>query len=126
MDTMLMLRTSCALLAIAALGGLGMAGIRFAKGQNPPVAFAMLHGLLAAAGATLLAYAAFTSPVPTGAWLALVLLLVAAVLGAYLNLAYHWRQRQIPVGLVLVHAGVAAVGFVALLLAAFGGGSVAG
>lgn len=122
MDTLMMLRTACVLLAIAALGGAGMAAIRFTKGHNPPVAFAMLHGLLAAAGATLLAYAAFTSAVPATAWLALVLLLSAAAVGAYLNLAYQWKQRQIPTGLVLVHAGVAAAGFVALLLAAFAGG----
>lgn len=119
MDTLTMLRTACALLAIAALGGIGMAAIRFSKGHNPPAAFAMVHGLLAAAGATLLAYAVFTSAVATAAWLALVLLLGAAVLGAYLNLAYQWRQRQIPVGLVLLHAGVAVAGFVSLVYAAF-------
>jgi len=120
MDALTMLRTACALLAIAALGGIGMAAIRFGKGHNPPAAFAMAHGLLAAAGATLLAYAVFTSSVPAAAWLALVLLLGAAALGGYLNLAYHWRQRQIPAGLVVVHAGVAVAGFVSLLLAAFG------
>lgn len=96
-----------------------MAGIRFAKGHNPPAAFAMVHGLLAAAGVTLLAYAAFTASVPASATLALVLLLCAAAIGAFLNLAYQWRQRQIPAGLVVVHAGVAVAGFVSLVLAAF-------
>ncbi|RZA21163.1 MAG: hypothetical protein EOP93_03915 [Lysobacteraceae bacterium] len=119
MDTILMLRTACGLLALAALGGVGLAAIRFGKGHNPPAAFAMAHGLLAAAGATLLAYAAFTSIVPAAAWLALVLLLGAAALGAYLNLAYQWRQRPIPTMLVLVHAGVAVAGFIALVAAAF-------
>ncbi len=120
MDAMTMLRCASALLAIAALGGVAMAAIRFGKGRNPPAAFAMAHGLLAAAGATLLTYAVFTAAVPATAWLALVLLLGAAALGAYLNLAYQWRQLQIPGGLVVVHAGVAAAGFVSLLLAAFG------
>ena len=120
MDTITMLRTACALLALAALGGIGMAAIRFGKGHNPPAAFAMAHGLLAAAGATLLAYAAFTSVVPTTAWLALALLVGAAGLGAYLNLAYQWRQRPIPGGMMMVHAGIAVAGFIALLLAAFG------
>ena len=85
-----MLRTACALRVLAALGGIGMASIRFGKGTNPPAAFAMAHGLLA-----------------------------AAALGAYLNLAYQWRQRQIPGGLVVVHAGIAVAGFLALAIAAF-------
>ncbi len=120
MDASMMLRTACALLAIAALGGIGMAAIRFGKGGNPPVALAMAHGLLAAAGTTLLAYAAFTSGVPVAAWLALTMLLGAAVLGAYLNLAYQWQRRQIPGGLMVLHAAIALAGFGALLVAAFG------
>ena len=120
MDAIMMLRCASALLAIAALGGIAMAAIRFGKGHNPPAAFAMAHGLLAAAGATLLAYAVLTATVPATAWLALLLLLGAASLGAYLNLAYQWRQRTIPGGLVVAHAGIAAAGFVSLLLAAFG------
>ena len=119
MDAITMLRTACALLALAALGGIGMAAIRFSRGVNPPAAFAMAHGLLAAAGATLLAYAVFTTAVPTTAWLALLLLLAAAGLGAWLNLAWQWKQRTIPGGLVMVHAGIAVVGFICLLLAAF-------
>ena len=120
METLTMLRTACALLAIGAVGGIGMAAIRFGKGRNPPAAIAMVHGLLAAAGLTLLAYAAITAVVPTSAWMALVLLLGAASIGAYLNLAYQWRQRPIPGGLVWVHAGVAVAGFLSLLFAALG------
>jgi hypothetical protein len=119
MDAISMLRCASALLAIAALGGLAMAAIRFGKGHNPPAAFAMAHGLLAAAGATLLAYAVFTAAVPATAWLALALLLGAAALGAWLNLAYQWKQLPIPGGLVVVHAGLAVAGFGSLLVAAF-------
>lgn len=119
MDTITMLRTAAVLLAIGALGGVGMVGIRFAKGVNPPAAFAMVHGLLAAAGVTLLAFAAFTSTVPTAAWCALALLLGAAALGAYLNLGYQWRQRTIPAGLTFTHIGIAVAGFLCLLVAAF-------
>ena len=119
MDATMMLRTACALLALGALGGLGMAAIRFGTGHTPPAAFAMAHGLLAAAGVTLLAYAAFASTVPSAAWVALVLLLAAAGFGAYLNLGYQWRQRTIPAGLTFAHVGIAVAGFVALLVAAF-------
>ena len=55
-----MLQTATILLALTALGGLLMAGIRFATRRNPPAWLAMLHGLLAASGLTLLVYAAFT------------------------------------------------------------------
>ena len=119
MDAITMLRTACALLALAALGGVGMAAIRFGKGHNPPAAFAMAHGLLAAAGATLLAYAVFTTAVPATAWLALLLLLAAAGLGAWINLGWQSRQLPIPGGMVMLHAGIAVAGFVCLLLAAF-------
>jgi len=52
----------------------------------------MLHGLLAGAAVTLLAYAWFTVGLPGTAALALLLFLVAAALGVYLNLGYHWKQ----------------------------------
>jgi len=43
------LLTSTILLAIAAAGGIVMAGIRFMSDRSPPPLVAMLHGLLAAA-----------------------------------------------------------------------------
>lgn len=114
-----MLQTATLLLAITALGGLLMAGIRFASKRNPPAWLAMLHGLLAASGLTLLVYAAFTQPVPALAKVALALFLLAAGGGAVLSLAYKWRQRLLPAWLVLAHTLLAATGFVLLLVAAF-------
>jgi hypothetical protein len=61
MDVQTMLRTAVILLAITALGGLLMAGLRFSGRPNPPNAVAMLHGLLAASGLTLVLYVAFTA-----------------------------------------------------------------
>lgn len=115
-----MLQTATILLAITALGGLLMAGIRFARKHNPPAWLAMLHGLLAASGLTLLAYAVCTMPVPPMATLALALFLLAAAGGAVMSLAYKWRQRLLPAWLVVAHAIAAVTGFVLLLLAAFG------
>lgn len=115
METALILRTSTVLLAIAAVGGLVMAGIRFAGNRQPPPALAMLHGFLAAAAVTLLLYAAATVGLPGMALAALVLFLVAAGGGVVLNLNYHWRQLPLPKWLVVVHAIVAVVGFVLLL-----------
>ena len=44
--------------------------------------------------------------------------LVAAAMGVYLNLAYHWKQLLLPKGLVVAHTLVAVAGFVLLLIAA--------
>lgn len=115
-----MLQTATILLAITALGGLLMAGIRFSRKHNPPAWLAMLHGLLAAAGLTLLAYAVCTMDVPPTATLALALFLLAAAGGAVMSLAYKWRQRLLPAWLVAAHAIAAVIAFALLLLAAFG------
>lgn len=117
MEPALILRTSTVLLAIAAAGGLVMAGIRFASDRQPPAALAMLHGFLAAAGMTLLLYGAATVGLPGMAVGALVLFLVAAGGGAILNLQYHWKQVPLPKWLVVVHACIAVVAF-AMLVAA--------
>ena len=117
MEPALILLTSTVLLAIAAAGGLVMAGIRFAGNRTPPTALAMLHGFLAGAAVTLLLYAAATVGLPGMALGALVLFLLAAGGGVILNLNYHWKQLPLPKWLVVVHASAAVVGFVLLLVA---------
>ncbi len=117
MEPALILRTSTVLLAVAAVGGLIMAGIRFASDKQPPIVLAMLHGFLAAAAVTLLLYAAATVGLPGYAQGALVLFLLAAAGGAFLNLNYHWKQLPLPKGLVVGHALAAVAGFVLLLCA---------
>lgn len=117
MEPVTILLTSTVLLAIAAAGGLVMAGIRFVGDRPPPAPLAMLHGFLAAAAVTLLLYAAATVGLPKIALLALVLFLAAAVGGAILNLNYHWKQLPLPKWLVIVHAIAAVAGFVLLLAA---------
>lgn len=78
MEPASILLTSTVLLAVAAVGGLAMAGIRFFADRSPPAALAMLHGFLAAAAITLLLYAAATVGLPRLALLALALFLAAA------------------------------------------------
>ena len=119
MDPTMMLRTAACLFLLAALGGLLMAGVRFMGKRNPPPWIAMLHGLLAGAGLTLLDYAAFTSTIPATATLALVLFVLAALGGLVLNLNYEWNRRLLPAPLLVVHALVAVSGFVLLLVAAW-------
>lgn len=119
MDVIPMLRAAVALFAIAAAGGLVMAGIRLLGRHNPPAWLSMLHGLLAAAGLTLVAYAAVRGGLPTPAGWALFLFVVAAAGGAAMNLLWQWRQRPLPVGLMIGHAALAVTGFLLLCIAAF-------
>ena len=119
MEPALVLLTSSVLLAVAAAGGLVMAGIRFVGDRSPPPALAMLHGFLAAAAVTLLLYAATTVGLPKMPLVALLLFLAAAAAGAgaILNLNYHWKQLPLPKWLVVTHAGAAVLGFVLLVAA---------
>lgn len=117
MDVQTMLKTAVVLLALTAAGGLLMAGIRFSGKPHPPSWIAMLHGLLAAGGLTLLLYAAVAAGLPGPAWLGLVLLGGAALGGLLLNLGYHVKNVPLPIWLVLTHAAVAATGLVVLAIA---------
>jgi uncharacterized membrane protein HdeD (DUF308 family) len=112
-----MLQVATVLLALTALGGIAMAGVRFARTVNPPAWLAMLHGLLASSGLTLLIYDVFTRAVPPAAILAMVLFLAAAGGGAILSLAYKWQQKLLPSWLVVAHALLAITASVLLLLA---------
>jgi hypothetical protein len=117
MESILFLKTACVLLAITAVGGLAMAGMRFAGKPQPPTWLAMLHGLLAGASLTLLLYAYFTVGLPALAAWALLLFVLAAAGGVYLNLNFHWKMLPLPMGIIVGHAGVAVAGFVLLLVA---------
>lgn len=120
MEPYAMLKAAAALFVIAAAGGLLMAGMRFSGIARPPAWLAMVHGLLAAAGMTLLAYAAFTVGVPLLAQIALVLFVLAAIGGAAMNLLFHWKQLPLPIPLMIGHI-LAAVVALALLLASIYG-----
>ena len=119
MDMIMMLKTATALFAAAALGGVIMAVIRFSGQPRPPSWLAMGHGLLAASGLTLLAYAHCTVGVPAYAQYALVLFLIAAIGGAAMNLLFHDKQRSLPIPLMIVHALLAVSAFMLLLLSVF-------
>ncbi len=118
MTVQIILWTSIVLFAIAAAGGLVMAGMRISGDRNPPAWLAMLHGLLAAAGLTLLLFAAFTTGLPSYATWGLVLLVIAALGGLYLNLGYQEKRVLLPRSIVYVHAAIAVVGFLLVLAAA--------
>lgn len=119
MEPNLSMQVAAVLLGIGALGGLIMAGIRFSGKPRPPSSLAMLHGVLAAAGLTLLIYAALTVGIPQLAQVALGVLFLAALGGTAINLLYHSKMLPLPKSWIIGHALAAVVGYLLLLASIF-------
>ncbi len=117
MDTQTILFVACVLFGVAGAGGIVMALIRLGKKTNPPHWIAMLHGFIAAAGVTLLAYVTIFAQVPDLAQLALLAVLLAAAGGVWMNLGRHQQGVLIPNSIMVAHALVAVAGVALLLLA---------
>ncbi len=105
------------LFALAALGGIYMAMVRFRGAERPPTAIALVHGAAAAAGLIALIVAVMNVPNPGPPRTALVVFIVAA-LGGFFLFAQHMQKKALPIPVVVIHALVAVTGFVILLVAA--------
>jgi hypothetical protein len=103
--------------AVAAVVGVTMAVAVF-QNRFPPVASAVIHGVLAATGLVLLLVGVLLHGATGPARWALGFLLVAAVGGFVLALGFHARRKNLPQGFVVGHAGLAVIGFLILLAAA--------
>jgi hypothetical protein len=114
-ETSMLLIYAAILFALGALGGLVMA-MRAFRGEAIPVPLAIGHGLLGAAGLVLLVIGVLAGTAGQTATIALVLLLVAALGGFYL-LSFHLRKQQHPRAVIVIHALVAVIGFLTLLVA---------
>lgn len=114
------MQAAAILFGLAAVGGVVMALIRWSGAPRPPDWLAMGHGLLAAAGLTLLIQAAVTVGLPVLAQASLGLFVLAALGGAFINLRYHAKQLPLPKAWIVVHASLAVVAYAVLLLAVFG------
>jgi hypothetical protein len=104
------------LFGVGALGGVALLGLRL-RGGNPPIALALVHGLVAASGLVTLILAVAGGA--RGPALTALILFGVAALGGFLLFSMHLRQKLLPVGLILVHALVAVSGYVVLLTAVF-------
>ena len=105
------------LFAIAAVGGVILATIRFRGKPYPPLGLALVHGGVAAAALVALVVGISQAVAPPNALTtALVLFLVAAVAG-FVLFSNHLRKMALPQGLVVAHALVAVAGFLLLLMA---------
>lgn len=114
-----MLQWAVIIFAIGALGGLVLAS-SVLRGKLAPWALSLLHAALGATGLVLTAIVVFGAgdTVPQHAGLALLLLVIAA-LGGFFLASFHLRGRPGPKPVVLIHAGVAVIGFALLAGAAF-------
>lgn len=119
MDTATMMKTATILLALTAVGGVAMALMRFSGADRPPSWIAMGHGLVAGSGLTLLLYAGLTAGIPQLAWAGIALLVAAALIGTWLNLAYHDKKLPLPKGTVVIHALLAVAGFLLIVWMSF-------
>ena len=114
-----MLKIAIIIFAIGALGGLILAS-HVLRGKLAPWGLSIVHMLLGATGLVLTALVVLGGSdagkgiIP----IALVILVVAALGGFYLA-SIHARKVVAPKGVVLIHAGVAVIGFVLLLGGAF-------
>jgi hypothetical protein len=114
-----MLQTAVVVFAIGALGGLVLATSVW-RGRLASWALSLLHAALGATGLVLTALVLFGNgdDVPANTGLALLLLIIAA-LGGFFLASYHLRKVPGPRPVVLIHAGVAVVGFLLLAGGAF-------
>jgi len=105
--------------ALAALGGVTIAGMRLAGIPRPPTWMALGHGTIAAVGLGTLFYAAATQSLPTVALVALGCFIFAALGGAAIFMLFHLRQRPLPIPLIIGHGAIAVFAFVLLLVGLF-------
>jgi hypothetical protein len=101
------------LFALAAVGGLTLAYLRL-KEQPLPMPLALAHGAFAASGIVALLLNVIDGA-PEHAKIALGLFIVAA-LGGFLLFGLWMQKKQLPLGVIAVHALVAVGAFVLLLL----------
>jgi hypothetical protein len=107
------------LFGLAALGGIVLAVIRLRGTEIPPTNLALLHGAIAAAGLVALIVAVVNAEVPAQARIALGGFVIAA-LGGFALFSFHLRRKALPIPLICIHAVVAIISFVILLLAVIG------
>jgi hypothetical protein len=106
------------LFAVAAVGGVIMAAMRFGGRELPPMGLAIIHGLFAAAGLVTLILAVVGAH---ASWAAIVAVIgfVVAALGGFTLFAHHLRRKALPVNYVVIHGAGAVISFVILLAAIF-------
>jgi len=106
---------SVVLFAIAAVGGLSLASLKF-LGKSLPMPLAFAHGAFAAAGLVTLIIRVAGSAASTLLNVSLLLFVIVAA-GGFTLFSFHLRKKELPALLIAVHGLGAVVSFVLLLVA---------
>jgi hypothetical protein len=114
------MQIAAVLFALAALGGLTLAGIRMSGRPRPPTWLALGHGAVAASGLVTLLYATMTTSLPLLAYISLGAFVLAALGGGTIFVLFHLREKPLPIPLIFAHGAIAVTGFALLLFAIFG------
>lgn len=99
--------------AVAAVGGIVLASFVL-RDNLAPWALSVVHALLGATGLLLLLFTLIGGN-PAQAIVAAFALLLVAALGGFFLASFHLRKKIAPKAVVVIHAGVAVVGFLTLL-----------
>jgi len=113
MNTMSILNIAVIIFAIAAVGGLILAKSLFSE-KLPSWLLSFAHAALGAAGLILLIFTVIQGNSASRVTAALGILIIAA-LGGFFLASFHARKVIAPKAIIIVHAGVAVVGFLTLL-----------
>lgn len=113
-----MLTYAIVIFAIAAVGGVFMA-TKVLSGKLAPWPLSIVHALLGATGLIMLIMMMLEGAAAGAVTAALGLLVIAALGGFYLA-SFHMKSVVAPKNIVIIHAGVAVVGFLILLSAFLG------
>ena len=113
-----MLKLALLVFAIAALGGLVLAA-HVLRGRFAPWAISLLHAFLGASGIGFLLWVVVNDIGPSSAAVALCLFALAALGGLYLA-SLHLRRKLPPKAVVFIHAGVAVIAFLTLVVGVVG------
>ena len=114
-----MLKLACLIFAIGAVGGLILAS-SVLRGRLAPWALSILHAALGATGLVLTAMVVLGGSGEIAKIIPIALLvLVVAALGGFFLASFHARKVSPPKPVVVIHAGVAVVGFLLLCGGAF-------
>ncbi|MBL4723724.1 hypothetical protein [Alloalcanivorax sp.] len=108
-----MLAFAVIIFALAAVGGLVLAS-HVLRGRLAPWALSLAHALLGAVGLVTLVIMLMEGDAGQRLIAAFALLLVAA-LGGFFLASFHLRGKLAPKGVVVLHAGLAVIGFLTLL-----------
>ncbi|MEO8857493.1 MAG: hypothetical protein ABI343_10950 [Burkholderiaceae bacterium] len=118
MEALHLIRTASWFLGCAAVAGVWMAILRFAKDRAPPRLLAKAHTLLTCASVTLLTYEWATAGLPRLASISLALLWLGALLGFVASRTIRLKWVPTIETLVFAHLSIAATALFFLIASA--------